>query len=577
MKIKNKPAQEFKGIAVSPGMALGKVVVFGSASVKFPKFWIHNGEVAREVTRFHKALTDLKTQLDRLISKLCKIQGREPIGILESHILFLKDELLIKNTVSCIEDDQINAEWAVSKTVTEIEQAFSKIDHTYFRERKYDIHFLEKALLRTLMGEAHELFDKVPRGSIVVAHDLSPAETLHLIRYKIHGLVTEVGGLNSHTAILTRSLQIPAIAGIEGITKCVNEQDKMLLDADKGRVLLNPKQNELIKFEKICEKQKELKQNMRKESQLEAITTDGHRIELLANMEFVDEMEFIRNYGAEGIGLYRTEFLFLDRKIPPTVKEQVEIYRKILKKMAPHEVTIRTVDLGADKISFNHSYPEQANPALGLRAIRLSMRESELFNNQLEALFQAAPAGNLKICFPMISTVEELRQVKKIVAKIRPAHQVPLGIMIETPSALMELDLLATEADFFSVGTNDLIQYLLAVDRTNELVSFLYNPLHPSVIRALKQIVDMSSLYGKELTLCGEIAGDPFYLLLLMALGFKRLSMNEASIPKVKQILRKTSMKEAQALLKEVLTHTSYKENKRLIQQRMHELFPEYF
>lgn len=583
---KRRKSRIFKGTAVSTGIAIGKPYLLGSVFVDFPKYWIHSGEVKGEIKRFYKALDNLKNQLDQVKSKLCHIQGKEPMNILDSHILLLKDELLIKNAVSAIEREHINVEWAVHKTIQEITQAFARISQAYFRERQYDLNFIEKALLRNLMGQEQDLFEKVPKGSIIVAHDISPAETLHLIRCKGLGFITEVGGLNSHTAIVARALKIPAIVGVEGLSQLINEKDLLLLDGEKGLVLVNPPPTKLKKYEQIQETQKISEKMMKKEAQLEARTKDGHLFEILANVEFTDEIELVKEYGANGIGLYRTEFLFLDKEAIPDVKTQETIYRKVLKKMAPKEVIIRTIDLGADKLGSHISHLEQLNPALGLRAIRFSLQEIKLFTDQLRALFMASPAGKLKICFPMISSTDELRQVKKIISglleqlkkeKVSVAPNIPLGVMIETPSAVMEMDLLALEADFFSIGTNDLIQYLLAVDRTNELVSFLYHPFHPSVIRTLKQITDTAHAFGKEVTLCGEMAGDPLYLFLLIALGFNRLSMNPASIPKVKKILRQTSLEQAQALLKQILASSSYKDNRRMIRQKMNELFPEYF
>ncbi len=578
--------RQFTGLPASPGIALGKPALLGRSLIDYPRYWIPVNEVKGEVRRFNEALNQLKTQLDRLKSKLCRLQGQEQIGILDTHLLFLKDELLVKNTIACIEKNLINAEWATSQTIHEIIQAFSKIDQAYFRERKYDLHFVERAILRNLMEEGEALFEKVPNGAIIVAHDLSPAEMLHFIRYKIGGLILATGGLNSHTVILSRSLKIPCVIGIEKLEHLLTEKDRILLDGHRGKILVNPRSSEKARYEKIRKDQEAVDRAMRREARFPAFTLDGKKIELLANMEFLDEIDFVREYGAHGVGLYRTEFLFLDRKNPPSLEEQEEVYKKILKRLKPREITIRTLDLGAEKIAPQQGYAEQGNPALGLRAIRYCLRDLALFTTQLKALYRASVHGNLKICFPMISNTDEFKQVKKVVRQVLTElkkertsfnEQVPLGVMIETPSAVVEMDLLAGEADFFSVGSNDLTQYLLAVDRNNELVASLYSPFHPSVIRSLKQIIDIAERYGKEVTLCGEIAGDPIFLLLLVAMGFDRLSMNAVSIPRVKKIIRQTSLSEAQELLARVLANTSGKENKRLTYQKMGELFPEYF
>ncbi|MBI4412165.1 MAG: phosphoenolpyruvate--protein phosphotransferase [Deltaproteobacteria bacterium] len=576
----------FKGDPVGRGIAIGKAVLYGARSVSFPKYWINDSETKNEVQRFRKALSQCKNQMDEIKTKLCRIDSRDPISIIDSHILLLQDELLVRNAVSAIEKEHINAEWALNKTIAEIKQAFSKISQTYLRERKYDIDYIENAIQRNLAGQDQGLSKKVEPGSVVVAYDLSPAETIQLIRTKIAGFVTERGGLNSHTAIVARSLKIPSIVGIDAVFDRVGEGNMMIVNGETGEIIINPRASELEKFQKTRKTQIELDLKMKKEARFESKTIDGSNIKILANMELPDEMEFIKAYGAEGVGLYRTEFLFLDRPSPPTEEEQEEIYKTVLKKLKPLEVTIRTIDLGADKISAHNDYADQINPAMGLRAVRLCLRERDIFVRQLRALLRAATEGNLKICLPMISSLDEFRKIKKIFReviaglkreKVRVPDHVPLGVMIETPAAAIEIDLLAQEADFFSVGTNDLIQYLLAVDRTNELVSYLYNPLHPSVIRTLKQIMDTAERFGKEVTICGEMAGEPLYLLVLIAMGFNRLSMNPASIPKLKKILRMTRLTDTQKLLSDVLASDSYKENERILENKMHDLFPEYF
>jgi len=581
-----KKRKEFRGEKVVSGIAIGPAFLFGTRLIDFPQYWVHLGEIKAEIKRFEKALEQCRRQLDQIKSKLCRIQGREQITILDSHILFLRDELLVRSTRSSIETDHINAEWALHKTMAEIKQAFSRINQPYIQERKYDIDYIENAIQRNLMGQAQDFFPKVPRGSIVVAYDLSPAEILHLVRYKIGGFATETGGLSSHTAIVARSLQIPSVIGVEGIFDQIVEGDILVIDGFQGRVKLNPPTRELSKYRTTRRRKIASERVMKKEAQDEARTKDGHLIKILANMELTDEIDSIKESGAYGVGLYRTEFLFLDRETIPSEEEQEKTYNYVLKKLSPSEVTIRTVDLGADKLSSNQQYVDQPNPALGLRAIRYCMRERKTFTSQLRALIRASKPGNLKLCFPMISSVDEFRKTKKIFMDLlnesqkewmRTCPKIALGVMIETPAAALEVDLLAQEVDFFSVGTNDLIQYLLAVDRTNELVSYLYTPLHPSVIRLLLRITEIARQYGKEVTLCGEMAADPQYLILVMALGFDRLSMNPASIPRIKKMIRMVSMEQAKNLLDKAMKCSSYKEMTKVLQTRMPEMFPHHF
>lgn len=578
--------QIYRGEGVVPGIAIGQSVVFATNLITFPKYWIHGGEVKSQIGRFHKAIQNCKLELDQIKSKLCRIQGREQISILDSHILLIQDELLIRNIVHRIEQEFINAEWAVDRTLSEIKHAFAKINQAYFRERRYDVDYIENVIQRSLMGKSQEFFPRVSPGSIVIAYDLSPAEILHLIRYRIVGLATEVGGLNSHTAIVVRSLEIPSIIGVEGLIEHVAQGDSLVLDSQRGILIRNPSEGELRRFRRGRQRRIESQKDIRRQAQLEARTQDGHDVRIMANIELLDELELIKESGAQGVGLYRTEFLFFDRETAPSFEEQIRTYRKVLQHVHPHEVIFRTVDLGADKLSPACAYADQPNPALGLRAIRFCMREKEIFATQLRALLATSRYGSLKISFPMISSVDELRRIKSFLSEqrrflkkkgISVLDPIPLGVMIETPSAVMEMDLLAREADFFSVGTNDLIQYLLAVDRSNELVSYLYNPFHPSVIRTLKRIVDTAQEYGKEVTLCGEIAADPLLIQLLLSLGFRSLSMNPASIPKIKRLIRMSTLEKSRGLLRRVLSSRSYHENKRMIHRHMSEQFPEYF
>lgn len=574
---------EFKGEVASSGMAIGEATIYGARLLDFPKYWIHDGEIKNETRRFRSALYDCKSQIENIKSKLCRIQGREQINILESQALLIQDEFLVENTIHAIEKNHINAEWACFEVMEEIKGAFSKINQSYIQERKTDIDAIQVTILQHLMGLSQDYFKKVKKDSIVVAHNLSPAESLYLMKYRVQGFLTETGGPNSHTAIVARSLEIPSLFGIEGLMDVVSEGDKVIIDSQKGKVLVNPFVREIKAYQKLINKEVLEKKAMQKEATLEAKTKDGYEVHIHANFELLDELDLFDDCGAEGIGLYRTEYLFLNRKDVPSEEEQEKVYKEILKKIAPYPVTIRTVDLGADKLMPQVLYADQPNPALGLRAIRFCMKEKKFLTDQLRALGKASKYGNLKICIPMISNVDEFRKVKKVVREVFDEleelkdKKIPLGIMVETPSAAMEMDLLAREVDFFSVGTNDLIQYLLAVDRTNELVSHLYTPFHPSVIRTLKRIIEVATQFGKEVVLCGEMAADPLYLFLLIALGYNQLSMNAASIPRIKKMIRSMTMEAAKTLLAKVLVSSSHKETKKLVQATMEEVFPEHF
>lgn len=586
MKI-SKKTWVLMGEGLVAGVAMGPVFLYGSRKPIFTRTWIHEGEVQKEIKRFYWALDEARSQLNQIKSKLCKIQGRDQITILDSHMLLLKDDLLVRNTVNAITQEHVNTEWALDKTMGEIKEAFSKMNQAYFRDREYDIDYIENAILQNLMGCPQDFLKRVPKGSIIVAPDLSPAEVLHLIRYRVAGFVLERGSTNTHTSIVLRAMGIPSLFRVENLIDRVFEGDFLILNGHEGRLVINPRALEIER----CEKQRknEISQGrlIKKEAQEEAKTMDDHPVVVLGNMELVDELDLLEEYGTQGIGLYRTEFLFMNRKTPPTLDEQVRVYREVLHHFAPLEVTIRTLDVGADKLGPYDAYSvNQPNPALGLRGIRFCLKEKKIFTDQLEALILASGAGQLKICIPMVSSADEFIKVKKLFNEIYEdiknkdkniSKNISLGAMIEVPSAVYEMDLLAKEADFFSLGTNDLIQYLLAVDRTNELVSDMFKPTAISVIRVLSYIVLMAKKHEKEVTVCGEMAGDPIYLWLLLGLGYKRLSMNAASIPKIKKLIRMTSLESARQMVEKIMGSHSSKEIQKILQSKMKENFPQYF
>lgn len=575
-----------KGEASAPGIALGQASSYGIASVAFERYWISSSDVVAESERFNKALKKSREQLNYIKSNICKVQGQDQITIIDSHILLLSDELLVKNTLNLIENSHINAEWALDKAIGQIKEVFARISHAYFRERKYDIDYTKNAILRNLTGTSSNMIPKVPVGALVYAHDLSPAETISLVRFRVGGIITEVGGAHSHTSIVARSMEIPAVMGIEGATNLIQPKDFIIIDGFHAEVIINPTASEILKYKKAREEFNKDEEQFRRESKTPAMTTEGKVVTVLANMELENEADTVIDHGATGVGLFRTEFMFIERKNYPSVDEQEKVYRKILRKIKGSEVCIRTIDLGAEKLVPDQEYLEQPNPDLGLRAIRFCMRNKKIFADQLRALFRASEEGNLKICIPMISSLGEFKKVKKFVEEIRaevkkdgysvPSY-VPLGIMVETPGAALEMDLLAREVDFFSIGTNDLVQYLLAVDRTNDLVSYLYSPLNPSVLRLLKQMADVARENDKEVTLCGEIAGDPLFVMLLLGLGYRRLSMNPASIPRLKKMLRESSLEKAKKLSAKILETPTSADAHRLLKSRMEEMFPSYF
>jgi phosphotransferase system enzyme I (PtsI) len=543
---------EEKSVA-SSGIAIGQVHIIPSTGTHFPKYWLSDKETAYEISRFRQAVQKSSRQLAIIKDKLCRFQGKEQIQILESHIMLLKDPLLNDNTSDLISGGKINAEWALDKVIGQIKLAFANFRDDYLRERRNDIDYIGRRILKNLLGEQDHGFKQLPYPStILVAHDISPADFAALPRHQLAGVITASGGETSHMAIMARALEIPAIVGFGDITGQVHEGDWVVIDGENHQVIVNPNKLQLAKYKRKQRQQRQTIQKILRESREPAVTIDGYNIQLLANIDIIDEIPMALEYGAEGIGMYRTEYLFMNRLEYPSEEEQYKLYKSILKMMRGRPVTIRTLDIGGDKLFGN--IDEHLNPALGLRAIRLCLKEVELFKTQLRALYRASPHGQLKILFPMITCVEELRQIHTIIhdvrhelhrEKVKMKAHVPLGIMIEVPSAAIIADQLARDVQFFSIGTNDLIQYTLAIDRTNEQVSYLYQPYHPAIMRLLHMTATAARQAQIDITMCGEIAGDPRYITPLLGLGLNALSMNAISIPRVKKLVRTQYQREA--------------------------------
>lgn len=587
-KKSKKPAHdlELSGIVASPGICIGEAFVLEKTSLNLPRYWVNNKEIPQEIDRFQNALAKAKIEMERIKDKLCKFDGKEQIHILEAYSMILQDEMLTQNTVQSIKNEHINAEWALYKNLEKVKAVFQDVAEGHFRERTSDLDYIGERILSHLAGKNDDIFKNIPPQSIIVAHDLSPAEAAQLIKFKIKGIVTEIGGKTSHTAIISRALEIPAVVGCTGVTQRAHSGDKLIVDGGRGIVVLNPSTKQEKEFEANRQHENAIQKILLKDIHLPAETRDGYRVRLAANMELTEEIHSIKEHGAEGVGLYRTEFLFLNRKHPPTEEEHFENYKKVLKSIYPHYTTIRTLDIGGDKIPTNHQYETETNPALGLRAIRFCFKEKLIFKTQLRAMLRASVFGKLKILLPMISDLEELRKAKSILEEVKHDldkekidydPKVKLGIMIEVPSAVMIADELAREVDFFSIGTNDLIQYTLAIDRGNENVAYLYRPLHPAVLRMLRMAIDAAHRAQIEVSICGEMAGEPLYILILMGFGLNELSMNALSIPKAKKIIRSVDYTAARALQEKILLLRTGSEMLSFAKRELHTLLGENF
>ena len=570
--MKGTPLQ---AIGASPGMAVGKAYVLDRRRVRTPKLKLSESEVEAELMRFKTAIDLSEHQLVGLKQRLEQSDGKDHALILEAHRLMLRDPMLVDEVNKQIANDRINAEWAVRRVTRKIKHLFDEIQDEYFRERRADVDFIADRVVRNLLGQVVDVEEEVPEGAVIIAHDLSPADAAMLARTgRVAAFVTDVGGSTSHTAIVARARSTPAVVGAGRASEQIGPGDVVAVDGSRGLLWINPPADTLAAFKTAVAKMVARGLEAKQQIALPAVTTDGFRVRLLGNMEFLEEIPELLAAGAEGIGLYRTEFLFLDRLEAPTEEEHYLAYRSVLEKLGNKPVTIRTVDLGGDKMPGFRKAEREPNPAMGLRAIRYSLHQREMFRAQLRALLRASVHGNLRVMFPLISGLAELREARNELERCRTelsragvpmAGRFPVGIMVETPSAAWLADRLAKEADFFSVGTNDLIQYTLAIDRQNREVAYLYKPLHLSVLRALKHIADSAHASGISLSMCGEMAGDPRFTLVMLALGFDELSMPAGQLPGVKEQVRQLSRGDAIAALDGAMRLTTAEEIERHI------------
>ncbi len=579
--------KRLKGIGVSPGVAIGPAYLLLTGHLKITRRILKPEEVTREIRRFHRALEATIKDLEE-VKRHIPEEMVHPLSIIDAHILMLKDPSLVRETEKLIKESLVNAEWALRKVLKKYQQIFKELGDFYLRERIRDLEHLIDKVIFTLQGQNNHVSLNQP--AVIVAHDLSPADTARLRPDTTQAFVTEVGSRTSHTAIVAKSLGIPAVVAVKGVTEEVNPGDLLIVDGLAGEVIVNPTQEVIEEFldrRLECQERRALLTRHAKEP---AVTLDGHRIAVRANIELLDELPLALELGAEGVGLYRTEYLYVTRKALPSEEELFETYRQVVEGFKPEIVTFRTLDIGGDKFATKLDLPEEINPALGLRAIRLCLKSPALFKTQLRAILRASLYGRVRIMFPMISGLGELRRAKTFVQEVVEELQkeglrfetLPaIGAMIEIPSAVAIADLLAQEVDFFSIGTNDLIQYALAIDRGNEHVAHLYEPLHPAVLRLIKQIVTAGHEAGIEVAMCGEMAGEVFYLPLLVGFGLDELSMNPQSIPAVKNLIRRLNFTECQKLVEEALKLSTPEEIRVLVlswfEERDLTLFWDYF
>lgn len=573
-----KTHSKFHGIAVSPGIAWGKACILGSAP-KITRRNIRVGQVTRELSRLSQAIEASRAQLEDLRQKIVDKLSSKEAGIFEAYLLFLNDPVFLAQIQKKLVEERINVEAAVDDVIQESIKTFSSTQDTYLKERIQDIRDVGRRILDNLIGYSQQCLIGEESDLIIISPEITPSQAASFNTSQIKGLITGKGGPTSHVAILARSLGIPLVTGIPNLARYVELSTPILMNGYTGEIIINPTHRQSEKYQTSAKELDKKKQQEKKVLGLPSITKDGQKIPLLANIRSEEDIELAQMFHAEGIGLYRTEIHFLDRVDYPTEEEQYLLYRTIVEKIAPFSVTIRTMDLGGDKFSLyynnNHRFHER-NPYLGLRAIRLSLKYPEIFKQQLRAILRVSVFGNVKILLPMIASVEEVREVKRLMLQSMrelkkrnlPFNEdVQIGAMIEIPSAALAISTILREIDFVSVGTNDLIQYTLAVDRSNAQISQLYEPLHPSILYLLNFIAEAAKRVGKEISICGEMAGDTRYSKLLLGLGYTNLSMSSFFIPQVKRIIRSISMSEAKALAKKALSLSEVKKIKLLIQR----------
>ena len=563
------------GIPASPGIVFGKALVLKEEKIVLDTQKISEDQVEAEVARFYAGREAAVEQLNSIHQRALKSLGEEKAAIFEGHLMILEDEELEEEIIDYLRSNKVNASVAASKIIDQQVEMLSEIDDEYLKERAGDIRDIGNRLIKNILGMHIVDLGDITEESILVAYDLTPSETAQLNLEKVLGFITDIGGRTSHTSIMARSLELPAIVGTNNVTARVNTGDYLILDAVNNRVYVNPTQAEIDELKTLEAKLAEEKAELAKLKDLPAVTLDGHKVDVVANIGTIRDCEGAHRNGAEGVGLYRTEFLFMDRDQLPSEEEQFIAYKEVVEAMEGRLVVLRTMDIGGDKELPYLNLPKEMNPFLGWRAIRIALDRREILHAQLRAVLRASAFGKLAVMFPMIISVEEIRELKSVLETLKAElraegkafdENIQVGVMVETPSAAVNAKFLAKEVDFFSIGTNDLTQYTLAVDRGNELISHLYNPMSPSVLGLIKQVIDASHAEGKWTGMCGELAGDERATLLLLGMGLDEFSMSAISVPHIKKLVRSVSYQEAKALADEALQKPTAAEIEQLIQ-----------
>lgn len=573
-----------QGIAVSPGVAIAPAIVVDDHNLRISRRFISRNQVEGELTRLDTAIELVAGQIEQSQQEVSDEIGLQYGAIFAAHLQMLRDEKLRTAVVGLIRNRHYTAEYSVANSLAKYIQFFEGLSNPYLRERSNDIRDIERRLLGALLGSGFARKVELRDAAIIAAHDLTPSETANLDRQKVKGLVTEIGGPGSHSAIVAEALELPAVVGVGSFLHDLNSGTLVIIDGHQGRVIIQPDDETLQRYQHQVELEKAMAIRLQSLRDLPATTTDGVNIQLHANIEFPHESDICLDRGANGIGLYRTEFLYLGQEVEPTEEDHFHVYSKVVQDMLGAPVVIRTLDLGADKIAPNGEGSEQ-NPFLGLRSIRLSLRNTDLFRRQLRAILRASTLGDVRIMFPLVSTLHELRQAKMLLSDIMEDldeegipynRDLKVGMMVEVPSSVIMLDHFAREVDFISIGTNDLVQYTLAVDRSNPSVAPLYNSCDPAVLRLIQMSVDGAAKAGITATLCGQMGGNPIYAMLLIGMGLRSLSVTPSAIPELKKLCRSVSVQQCQQLAARVREMDSAWEIKRLLREQLRSILPDH-
>jgi phosphotransferase system enzyme I (PtsI) len=573
-----------RGIAVSAGIAIGPALVLDTELFRIPQRFVEDSRLADEVKRLRQAIATAAQQARERQRAVNEKLGRQYAAIFEAHALLTEDPALGREIEALIQEQGYAAEYAVSRVMRRHAKALESLDRGHFAARAADLFDIEKSLLSSLLGHRREQLQQLKEPVVVLAHDLTPSETAVLDPNKVYAFATEAGGRASHTAIMAGALEIPAVVGLGKFITDISGGDLVIVDGNRGVVILNPDEETQERYELARSSLRTFETRLGELRDLPAVTRDGTRIFLLGNIEFPHEAGHCLERGADGVGLYRTEFLYLGKQSDPTEAEHLDAYLTVLRLLGSRPLTIRTLDLGADKFSANLDYTEERNPFLGLRSVRLCLRNLALFKTQMRAILRASALGDVRILFPMVSTVLELRQCRMILAEVKEDLEeegiafnpkLPVGTMVEVPSAAILSDQLAREVNFFSIGTNDLIQYTLAADRTNEAVASLYSPGDPAVLRLIELVVSAAQKHGIEVNVCGEMSGEPIYTLLLLGMGLRQLSVTPHNIPEIKKIIRSVTLAEAQEVTQEALRLETARDVNNFLREKTRRLLPE--